>query len=92
MVCTRPDIAQAVRVVSRYMANPGKAHWQAVKWILRYLRGTSSTCIEYGRNGDDLIGYVDSDYGGDLDGRKSTSTMCFALVVRLLVGDRYCKM
>ena len=79
MVCTRPDIAQAVSVVSRYMANPGKAHWQAVKWILRYLRGTSSTCIEYGRNGDDLIGYVDSDYGGDLDGRKSTSGYVFCL-------------
>lgn len=47
MVCTRPDIAQALSVVSRYMENPGKAHWQAVKWILRYLRGTSSICIEY---------------------------------------------
>ncbi|MCI97000.1 vacuolar protein sorting-associated protein 33, partial [Trifolium medium] len=33
MVCTRPDISQAVSVVSRFMANPGKAHWEAVKWI-----------------------------------------------------------
>ena len=39
MVCTRPDIAHAVGVVSRYMANPGKEHWEAVKWLLRYLRG-----------------------------------------------------
>ena len=31
MVCTRPDIAHAVGVVSRYMANPGKDHWEAVK-------------------------------------------------------------
>jgi len=31
MVCTRPDIAQAMRVVSRYMSNPGKEHWRAVK-------------------------------------------------------------
>jgi hypothetical protein len=36
MVCTRPDIAHAVGVVSRYMNNPGKEHWMAVKWILRY--------------------------------------------------------
>ena len=36
MVCTRPDIAHAVGVVSRYMNNPGKEHWEAVKWILRY--------------------------------------------------------
>ena len=35
MVCTRPDISQAVGVVSRYMHDPGKGHWQAVKWILR---------------------------------------------------------
>jgi hypothetical protein len=26
MVCTRPDISQAVSVVSRYMANPDKEH------------------------------------------------------------------
>ncbi|KAE8730942.1 Major allergen Pru ar 1 [Hibiscus syriacus] len=39
IVCTRPDIAQAVGAVSRYMNNPGKVHWEAVKWILRYMRG-----------------------------------------------------
>jgi len=26
MVCTRPDIAQAVSVVSRYLACPGRGH------------------------------------------------------------------
>ena len=31
MVCTRPDISQAVGVVSRYMHDPGRGHWQAVK-------------------------------------------------------------
>jgi hypothetical protein len=34
IVCTRPDIAHAMRVVSRYMNNLGKEHWQEVKWIL----------------------------------------------------------
>ena len=42
MVCTRPDIAHAVGVVSRYMNNPGKEHWMAVKWILRYLKCTTN--------------------------------------------------
>ncbi|GKV43027.1 hypothetical protein SLEP1_g50368 [Rubroshorea leprosula] len=37
MVCTRPDISHAVSVVSRYMTNPSKGHWEAVKWILQYL-------------------------------------------------------
>ena len=43
MVCTRPDIAHAVGVVSRFMSRPGKQHWEAVKWILRYLKGSSDT-------------------------------------------------
>src|SRR3972149_2966399 len=61
------------------MENPGKAHWQAVKWILRYLRGTSGKCIVYGRTGDHLVGFVDSDFAGDLDDRKSTSGYVFCL-------------
>ena len=47
MVCTRPDIAHAVGVVSRFLSNPGKEHWSAVKWILRYLKGTSSFSLCY---------------------------------------------
>uniref|UniRef100_A0A803MTY8 Uncharacterized protein n=1 Tax=Chenopodium quinoa TaxID=63459 RepID=A0A803MTY8_CHEQI len=35
--------SQAVSVVSTFMANPGNAHWEAVKWILRYLKGTIAT-------------------------------------------------
>ena len=31
MVCTRPDIAHAVGVVSRFMSRPEKQHWEAVK-------------------------------------------------------------
>jgi hypothetical protein len=38
MVCTRPNIAHAVGIVSRYMNNQGKEHWEAIKWILRYLK------------------------------------------------------
>ncbi|MCO5575380.1 hypothetical protein L7F22_029180 [Adiantum nelumboides] len=38
MVATRPDIAFALGVVSHYMANPGKKHWDAVKHLLRYLK------------------------------------------------------
>eukprot|EP00253_Pinus_taeda_P034959 PITA_34959 len=45
MVCTRPDIAHAVGVVSGYMNNPGKEHWMAVKWILRYLKGTTISWV-----------------------------------------------
>ena len=42
MVCTRLEIAFVVGSVNRYMSNLGREHWVAVKWILRYLKGTSS--------------------------------------------------
>ena len=41
MVYTRPDISHAVSVINRYMGNSSKMHWQVVKWILRYLQGTT---------------------------------------------------
>ena len=72
MVCTRPDIAHAVRVVSRFLSNPRKEHWAALKWILRYLRGTSRMCLCFGSGEPILKGYSDADMAGDLDSRKST--------------------
>ena len=48
MVCTHPDISHAGRVVSIFLANPGKAHREAVKWIFKYLRGTLKVCLRFG--------------------------------------------
>ncbi|KAH9698769.1 hypothetical protein KPL71_024127 [Citrus sinensis] len=62
MICTRPDIAQAVGAVSRYMANPGGEHWITVKRILRYIRGTSDVALCYGGSEFTVRGYVDSDF------------------------------
>jgi hypothetical protein len=42
MRTTRPEIAFSVSIVSRFMHNPGRRHWQLVKRILRYLNGTRS--------------------------------------------------
>ena len=68
MVCTRPDISHTVGVVSRYMHNPGKDHWQAVKWILRYIHNTVDVGLVFEQKDSQyLVGYCDSDYAGDLD-------------------------
>jgi len=40
MVCARTDLSQAVSMVSRYMHDPGRGHWEAMKWILRYIKGS----------------------------------------------------
>ncbi|GKC66000.1 hypothetical protein Tco_1098598, partial [Tanacetum coccineum] len=79
MICTRPDIAHALGVVSRYMAKHGRQHWEAVKRILRYIKGTSDVALCFGDSNLIVKGYVDSDYAGDLDGSKSTSRYVFRL-------------
>ena len=77
---TRPDIAFAVSNVAKFSSNPGTKHWKAVKRILRYLKGTAGLGLLYlATNTDELHGYSDSDWAGDLDDRKSTSGYLFRL-------------
>nr|KYP65207.1 Retrovirus-related Pol polyprotein from transposon TNT 1-94 [Cajanus cajan] len=77
MVCTRPDIAHAVRVVSGFMSNLGRKHWEAVKWLLRYLKGISKIALCLSKNDVILEGYSDVDVGGCSDTRKSTTGFVF---------------
>lgn len=73
---TRPDVAYAVNLLSRFKANPGNQHWEGAKHIVRYLKGTCSHGIVYSglRSKDaDILAYSDADWAGDQDDRKSTS-------------------
>jgi len=79
MICTRRDIAQAVGAVSRYMANPDREHWNTIKRILRYIKGTSDVALCYGGSEFTVRGYVDSDFAGDLEKRKSTTGYVFII-------------
>ncbi|XP_047340459.1 secreted RxLR effector protein 161-like [Impatiens glandulifera] len=67
-----------------YMSNVPYAsaeHWQAVKRIFRYLRGTSDVGLIYGSNNQCLVtGYSDSDYAVDIDGRRSMTGYVYTLV------------
>jgi hypothetical protein len=42
-VCTRPDIAQAVGILARYMSAPTEAHWRLALGVVRFLAVTA-TC------------------------------------------------
>ncbi|XP_042012477.1 secreted RxLR effector protein 161-like [Salvia splendens] len=81
MVSTRPDIAYVVSCLSRYMSNPGPVHWEALIWLLRYLKNTSKYGLCYFRceYGVKLTGYVDSNYVNDRDKRKSTTSYVFTV-------------
>lgn len=80
MVGTRPDLTYVVGVIRRFMSRHVHEHWQAVKWVLRYARGTVDTKLSFKSKGDFVVrGYCDSDYAGDLVGRKSTTGMVFTV-------------
>lgn len=81
MVCSRLDLAYSISILSRYMSNPGEAHWEAMKWLLRYIKGTSNLRIQFRKQIEGVIlrGYTDSDYAGDRDNRKSTSAYVYTL-------------
>nr|XP_017251133.1 PREDICTED: uncharacterized mitochondrial protein AtMg00810-like [Daucus carota subsp. sativus] len=75
---TRPDIMYAVGLVCRYMEKPKQDHFMAAKRILRYIKGTLDHGLFYTHSQNSkLVGYSDSDYGGDLDDGKSTSGYAF---------------
>ena len=79
-VATRPDLSYAVSTLSKFASNPGKQHWIALTRVLRYIKGTLDYKITYGGDGfTDLapIGYVDADYAGDIDTRRSCAGQVF---------------
>jgi len=82
MVRTRLDLSQAVSMISRYMHDPDRDHWEVVRWILRYIKGTVDVVLVFEKNiGDkqECRGYVNSDYIRDLDKHRSTTGYVFTL-------------
>ncbi|XP_026378049.1 uncharacterized protein LOC113272429 [Papaver somniferum] len=80
LTATRPDIMYGVGLVSRFMEAPRQSHLQAAKRILKYVKGTTSMGIFYTVLEDPkLVGFTDSDWAGDTEGRISTSGYGFQL-------------
>ena len=83
MLGTRPDIAFAVAILSRFIAYPRVKHDKALNHIFQYLNGTIHLGITYSQSESPIpFGYSDSDYAGMVvkEGRKSTSGFIFFLV------------
>ena len=82
MISTRPDMAYGVSLVSRFMSKPSKDHWKAVKWLMRYIRGSMSVGLVYEsrkEGGSCISGYCNSDYVADLDKRRSITGHAFTV-------------
>ena len=79
MICTWPNVANALSIASQYQANPGEQHWIAVKYILKYLRRTKDLFLLYGGEDLQLRAYTDSSFQSDPDDYKSVSGFMFTL-------------
>lgn len=87
-ICTRPDIAYAVGVLSQHLEHPSIKHWFLAMHVIRYLSGTRSLGIHYGK-GECQVGglqswhypvcHSDSDWAGDPNTRRSTTGYLFKM-------------
>ena len=79
MLCTRPDVAYALSICSRYQADPGEKHWIPMKNILKYLRRTKEMFLVYGEGKYTMKGFMDASFQSDHDDFKSQSRFIFCL-------------
>ena len=84
MICTRPDLGFAVGRLSQYCEEPLRCHWNAVKRVYRYVKGTQNMGILYDAKSETspdspIVGYCDSDWAGCNESRKSTEAYVFLL-------------
>jgi len=82
MVCTRPDLSYVVSIVSSYMHYPGKDHWEAIKWILSYVKVSLDRFLAFDNSKTttyDVTRFVDFDYSRDVHRRRSISGYIFTL-------------
>lgn len=80
-VSTRPDLTHAVNTCSRHLQQPQHSHVTSAKRMLRYVRGTTEHGLRFKKwQGEKdvatIIGYSDADWGGDKNGRRSTTGYC----------------
>lgn len=81
---TRLDICYSINFLSRFMHNPGFKHWKALLRVVRYLKFTRNFGLLYSSNSTlspltSIIGWSDSDWGGEMDTRRSTAGFSFVL-------------
>nr|XP_040249224.1 uncharacterized mitochondrial protein AtMg00810-like [Aegilops tauschii subsp. strangulata] len=73
LTLTRPDISFAVNKVCQFLSQPTDAHWEAVKRILRYVKGTLHTGLKFRKAVSTSISiFTDADWAGCPDDRRST--------------------
>ena len=82
MLGTYPDIAYTVAALGRHTANPGTKHQHTLNHLFQYLHSSSDYKLMYCHGvsgGDSILGYVDADWGSNVNDCKSTLGYVFTL-------------
>jgi hypothetical protein len=89
IINSQPNCSFIISNLAQYMSNIGISHWQGIKQVLWYIKGTINTCIQYQRHDDGHIlhEFSNADWVGDKDTQKSTSSIVFCLWVELSHGQ-----
>jgi hypothetical protein len=77
---TRPDLAYSVGQLQRFTSCPRMKHWEAMKRVVRYLKGTLNYGLVFSKGNAGVFGAADSDWASDLDDRSSTSGYVFTFM------------
>jgi hypothetical protein len=79
-LATRPDLSFSVSLLARFQSNPGVEHWNALLHVVGYIKNTIDYGLTYSRDCDlSPHAFVDADYGGCKDTRRSTSGYVFIM-------------
>lgn len=79
VVCTRPDIANAVSILSQFNDCFSETHWKAAKRVLRYLKGTINYCLTFSKTNTEINAFVDADWASNEVDRRSYTGFVFKL-------------
>ena len=78
LTTTRPDILNVVSILSRFIHCASEMHLKTAERVIRYVKGTCDFGIKFTRSKEfELVGFLDSDWGGSIDDMRSTSNYCF---------------
>jgi hypothetical protein len=78
VMISRPDAAFSVSVLSQFIQNPGRIHWEALQQVIVYLNSTKDLWLTFGGRTKSLEGYCDADWAGQKH-RHSISGYSFHL-------------
>lgn len=84
-LATHPDLSFAVSLLSWFQLNPGIEHWKVLMHVVGYVMNTIDYGLTYSQNTDlTPLAFVDVDYGGYWDARRSTSRYIFTIAGRVV--------